>query len=359
MLGSPCSACCCGPELEELPERFEIDVSVVLAPEVYVALRYSIRYRQWPTVGSGTTWGFVQSWHVGQISSGTYSLEYVSTASGVALYRYASSGLVLEITCTPSVDGRYSAFLNVVAVRATSQIFGKLSPWNGQLSSVPESAVLGPVGLDSTGNPILGSHTTQLISLAQMQSESVGLTETADTIGAPGANVSPFYYSYKRATNTLRVGSRLVCPSISISGTTGNNAELISSQNPVASLTSGNWPLAIRSQCQFLVGPVFRDMRFNRSEQTQSTPGIHHGLFPGEYGNASFGPEYARAAGWAGGPPLFLSWYPLPGTAVINPNTGQTLVPEQNMFFQEFRREFDISEIRAFYQGTIKTWPAV
>jgi len=352
MLGSSCYPCCsdpCGAELTDLPQRFEVDITVVEAPETYLALRYCVAYSSiYPANG---TVGYVGSWHCGAVTSGTYTLAYVSTTSGVALYQYVSAGLILKMTCTPNGSGLYSAFLSIVPVRTTVQTWGK---WSDLLENgtqiwpirvhAPDPSYPGRYYLpESQGGPV------KLIALSEMQSASTTLTETAVTTGSsPGFTYSAM--TFKQACHARTVGTRLACPSATISGTAAANTEVLTSSASIASFSSNNWPMSIRTSCRFYFPRVYISTRFINS--TGAMPGIAHGSYPRQ---GYQGYDYLDVGfRWADG----FTEYPNSGVISGSSSTvAGIFYPEQYYFFHNFRRDMDITQIRAIYSDNTTSWP--
>jgi len=352
MLGAPCSPCCdpCGPELSSLPNRFEVDVISLDADEKHWGARYAIWYLPFATADFST--GYVQNWHSAGIASQTYSLPLQSVQSGVATYELLAPGIVLRIVCTPTSDGRYSAYFTCVPCRTTTQVYGTISGIGGR----PTVAVgMHPADVLQPDSDRPTSPTREFETLEQMRADSTTINTAGATNGQRSDGLSGPYIS-KIANHSVTVGARLVCPVATIAGSNTINIETVSA---TATFTNQNWPMQIRSQARINL-PTIRNNWYTRNtvpngfqlsgyhvrnvypqSGTQGVPPPSGGGYANEFG---FGPFAWRV--------VFDASQPRPGFP-FGDNINYSIYGWANTF----TRNLDITQIRAVFPGSTQQWP--
>lgn len=348
MLGAPCSPCCCGPELASLPTRFEVDVTAIDAQERHWGARWAKLF----LVGTSGefTYGYVQNWHSGPIESGTYQLQLLSVVSGVATYEYLSPGIILKTTCTPTQDGRYTVFFVCVASRTTTQIWGLNSSlyYSGNVAAGIDRRSLWTFRYrspDLSPPPAvpLVTQARPFETLEDMRAASVSITESPSQTGnETGSSNVP--YTFKQSCNAVTVGTRLACPSATVSGTTAAQTEQLSAN---IFLTNNNWPLQIRSTARIYMPNINDGWLYPGRSVGSSSPGrqMQFGYTsPGET-PGFYGPLYNLNFGFASNEYTFISSVPVGGGFA---NTWA--------WSSSFTRNIDISQIRAIFPDSTQQW---
>jgi hypothetical protein len=347
MLGAPCSPCCCGPEIESLPTRFEVDVTAINAPERHWGARWAKLFLK-ETIFE-FTYGYVQNWHCGEITSGTYALELLSTVSGVATYQYISPGMILRATCTPASDGRYSVFFVCVPIRTTTQVWGlnSYAYFTSYTSSIDRRSLWtfrNAFGDLSPPPAVPPSGARPFETVEDMRASSISLTESPTQTGTE-TSTSSVPYTFKQSCHAVTVGTRLACPSVTVSGTTAANTEQRSAN---VFLDNNNWPMQIRSTARIYL-PYINDGWFYPGFATgSSSPGrqmISRFPAPNET-PGTYGPRYNLNFGFASGDTILIDSVRWSSTRFINTEA----------WFSNFTRDIDITQIRAIFPGSTQQW---
>jgi hypothetical protein len=108
--------------------------------------------------------------------------------------------------------------------------------------------------------------------------------------------------------------------------------------------------MSIRTSCRFYFPRVYISTRFINS--TGAMPGIAHGSYPRQ---GYQGYDYLDVGfRWADG----FTEYPNSGVISGSSSTvAGIFYPEQYYFFHNFRRDMDITQIRAIYSDNTTSWP--
>lgn len=300
-------------------------------------MRYGRYYNRGSSISHCT--GYVANWHSGEIVSGTYTLSLSSVSSGVATYQYASSGLILTATCTPTTDGRYTVFFVCVPCRTTSRVWGLASgDPESEGINVKYEQLWAPRIVSGFVPPTLPPNGPRPFeSLSEMRSGSVTTTETPVITGVQSARLA--VYTFRQACHAVTVGARLSCPSPTVTGTSAVQTEQITAS---AAVTGGAFPLIIRSSLRISIPYVQTNWRFRGTGDT--SPGIHVlqlNPTPGE--DNYYGPEYRLNFGFPSGN----------FSTVVNDGLFSVY-----RWFDDFNRNLDITAVRAVFTDSTQQWPS-
>lgn len=351
MLGAQCSPCCCGPEVQSLPTRFEVDVTAIDAPEKHWGLRYAKWFSKF-TIAEFSS-GYVQNWHAGAIESGTYTLNLLTIVSGVATYEHISAGFILRMTCTPAEDGRYAVFFTCVPARTTTQLWGWVNGIGGRnglsidahdlwtMNSFGPSNLSPPPAVPPTGP-------RPFETITKMRADSAAIAETPSITGRPSGTGFDEQYTLKQSCHAVTIGTRLACPSVTTAGTSSIDTQQVSANTFLA---NGNWPLQIRSKARIYIPWIQGDWYFRGPDGT-SSPGRQVQLpYPTPSESNIYGSEYNLNFGFSSNFGTgFDSGYLV--VVVDSPSAFDVYA-----WYSNFNREIDITQIRAVFPDTTQQWP--